>query len=153
VRHHHRHRRHADIVVIEGVTPAPGTEIPNLRDEGWSLCLNQRVFGPRRLLMVFADRDGTTRGIAHAPRIDPPEQMLPAYIDYLGAGAAAAVVYCDEPVRWGPPPPELTERFEQARATCAESGIHLVDWFCCDDELFRSSRFALEDPGEWWDVP
>lgn len=149
-----RHRPHrAGTIVIEGVAPAPGAEVTNLRDHAWAMCLDQRAFGPRRLLMAFADRDGTLRGIAHTPRLDPPEQVLPSCIDYLGSGATAAVVYCDEPVRWGPPPTEMVERFDRARALCAESGVHLVDWFCCDDELFRSSRVALEDPADWWDVP
>ena len=53
---------------------------------------------------------------------------------------------------WGPPPEDLATRFELARAIAASYGVHLVDWFVCDDDVFRSSRFALDPETEWWDV-
>ena len=53
----------------------------------------------------------------------------------LGARAKAAIVFCDEPVAWGPPPDDLAE-VRLARSIAASYGIHLVDWFGCDDEVF-----------------
>lgn len=53
----------------------------------------------------------------------------------------------------GPPPAELAPRFALARSIALQYGIHLVDWIACDDDLFRSSRLALEPDEDWWDVP
>ena len=61
-------------------------------------------------------------------------------IAHVGRGAAAAVAFCDEPVTEGPPPTDLAERFALARSIAAFHGVHLVDWFACDDQLFRSAR-------------
>ena len=61
--------------------------------------------------------------------------------------------FCDESVSDGPPPDDLTERFERACVTAAEYGVHLVDWIACDDQLFRSSRLALYPGREWWSIP
>ncbi len=63
------------------------------------------------------------------------------------------MAYCDEPVVQGPPPPDLLERFALARAITGKYGVHLVDWFACDDDLFRSTRLAIQPGSEWWDVP
>ena len=140
------------LIVVDGVLP---TELDdtNLREDGVSLALDQRAFGPRRLLVAFADRDGRFRGLAHTERTDPPEKALGPCIQHIGLGSAAAVAFCDEPVSEGPPPPELGERFASACAIAAGYGIHLVDWVACDDQFFRSSRLALYPDDEWWDVP
>ncbi len=63
------------------------------------------------------------------------------------------MAFCDEPVVDGPPPPELGARFALARSIATAFGIHLVDWFACDDLRFRSSRLALDPEGDWWAVP
>ena len=120
--------------------------------EAMAFCLDQRAFGPRRLVVAFANRNGRFRGLAHTRRPEPPEAALAGCIDYLGRGAKVAIAFCDEPVTWGPPPEDLATRFELARAIAASYGVHLVDWFVCDDDVFRSSRFALDPETEWWDV-
>lgn len=71
----------------------------------------------------------------------------------MGAGAAAAVAFNDEMVDSGPPPADLGNRFWMWRTMCRASGVHLVDWISCDDQLFRSTRLALDPDGDWWDVP
>src|SRR2546422_8299015 len=78
------------LIVVEGVLP---TELDdtNLREDGVSLALDQRAFGPRRLLVAFADRDGRFRGLAHVERTDPPEKALAPCIQHIGLGSAAAV--------------------------------------------------------------
>ncbi len=139
-------------VVVDGYVP---TELDNtnLRDEAWSFALDQRCFGPRKFLVGFADSDGTFRGIAFTKRHDNPEAALGPCILHLGMGSAAAVVFCDEEVKPGPLSPDLAERFARAKSIAAAYGVHLVDWFSCDDDLFRSTRLALEPDAEWWDVP
>ena len=142
--------------IVVGGCVATDLDDTNLKDDSWSFALDQRAFGPRRLLVAFADREGRLISIAHARRTDPPESALIPCIKHLGRGAAAAVAYCDEPVNDGPPPPDLAERFFDARLMAAAYGIHLVDWIACDDDMFRSTRFALmpeDEDIEWWDVP
>jgi hypothetical protein len=139
-------------IVVDGLV-ATKLDDTNLREEAWSLAFDQRTFGPRRLIVAFADRSGRLLSIAHAPRTDPPESALGPCIEHLGRGAAAAVALCDEPVVDGPPPHDLGIRFALARAIAAGYGIHLVDWIACDDQLIRSSRLALFPDGHWWDVP
>jgi hypothetical protein len=140
-------------IVVDAIVP-DASDHTNLREAAWSLALDQRAFGPRRLLVAFADRDGRVVGMAHTPRTDPIEMALAGCVAHLGAGAAAAVVFNDEPVPQGPPPPDLPLRFANAWAVCAEAGVHLVDWFACDDLAFRSTRLALDlDPAApWWDL-
>jgi hypothetical protein len=142
----------SSLIVVDGYVATDQDET-NLQEEAWSFALDQRAFGPRRLLVAFTDRSGRLRSLAHARRTDPPEAALAACIKHLGRGAAAAVAFCDERLIEGPPPPDLAPRFALARATCDSYGIHLVDWFACDDQLFRSSRLALDPEGDWWDVP
>lgn len=144
-------RMESSLIVVDGYV-ATDRDDTNLREEAWSFALDQRAFGPRRLLVAFADPLGRFRSLAHARRTDPPEAALGPCIEHVGRGAAAAVAFCDEPVVEGPPPPELAERFDLARSITASYGIHLVDWFACDDQLFRSSRLALDPDGDWWDV-
>lgn len=142
----------SSLIVVDGCI-ATKDDDTNLRDDAWSLALDQRAFGPRRLLVAFAEADGRLRSIAHAPRTDPPELALSPCIQHCGIGAAAAIAYCDEPVSFGPPPPDLADRFGHARSVAAALGIHLVDWIACDDHVFRSSRMALHPDEPWWTVP
>lgn len=139
-------------ITVSGFIAAAGADI-DLRADVWALALDQRAFGPRRLVVAFADVSGRTRSLAHAPRPDPPELALAPCIAHLGRGAAAAIAFCDEPVVEGPIPIHITSRFRAARAIAAAAGVHLVDWIACDDLLFRSVRLALEPDAEWWDVP
>lgn len=143
---------HDRLVLVEGLVPTRGDRT-NLRDEAWSFALDQRAFGPRKLLVAFADRNGRFRGLAYTDRSDPPEDALGCCVEHLGRGAAAAVAYCDEPVVDGPPPDDLAERFARASAVTAELGVHLVDWIACDDQFFRSTRLALHPGREWWSIP
>jgi hypothetical protein len=118
-----------------------------------SFALDQRAFGPRRLVVAFANRQGRFLSLAYSRRIEPVEATLSACIQHLGRGAKAAVAFCDEPVQEGPPPPGLAARFASARSIAGSYGIHLVDWISCDDQQFRSSRIALQLGSDWWDVP
>lgn len=141
------------LVVVEGVvaTERDDTDLSSFR-EAMSIALDQRAFGPRRLLVAFAEADGRLRAIAHTTRTDPIDVAVRACLQHLGAGAAAAVVFNDEPVEWGEAPEQQRARFELATLTCLARGIHLVDWICCDDQLFRSTKLAFHPDGEWWDV-
>lgn len=141
-----------DLIVVESLIPTH-LDDTDLREEVWSFALDQRAFGPRRLLVALADPAGRLVGLAHTARTDPPELALGPCVDYLGQRAAAAVAFCDEPLSSGPPPADLGERFALARSIAATHGVHLVDWIACDDQLFRSTRMALGLAGEWWDVP
>lgn len=139
-------------ITVSGFVAVAGAGM-DLRKDVWALALDQRAFGPRRLVVAFADASGRTRSLAHAPRPDPPELALGPCIAHLGRGAAAAVAFCDEPVAEGPMSIHNAVRFHWARAIAADAGVHLVDWIACDDWLFRSARLALEPDAEWWDVP
>lgn len=145
---------HDALLVVEGVvaTDLDDTDLSDF-NEAMAFALDQRAFGPRRLLVAFADADGRFRRMAHTKRTDPIDVALRACLQYLGDGAAAAVVLNDEPVAWGELPPEQAERFELASLLCRVRGIHLVDWICCDDQLFRSTKLALLPGEEWWEVP
>jgi hypothetical protein len=141
-----------ELIVVDGYRPT-AKDTTDLRQDVLSFALDQRAFGPRRLVVAFSDRTGRFTGLAHTPRTDPPERSLGPCVDLVGQGAAAAVAFCDELVTDGPPPPGLEERFMWARSIVAHFGVHLVDWFACDDQLFRSCRYALDPDCEWWDVP
>ncbi|TXI42592.1 MAG: hypothetical protein E6Q57_14815 [Mycobacterium sp.] len=126
----------------------------NLREEVWSFAMGQREWGPRKLVVAFCDRDGALLSLAHTDRTDPPEAALEACIRHVGLNAAAAVAYCDEVIRWGPPTDEVLARFALAREIAADWGIHLLDWIACDDQWFRSAKWASsENEGPWWDLP
>lgn len=76
-------------------------------------------------------------------------------IRQFGLGAPAAVAFCDEMIE-DESPIDIAARFIVARRRCAELGVHLVDWFACDDLQLRSSRLALDSCrgfDDWWDVP
>lgn len=141
-------------VVVEGMVHRGGLgDSFNLHTDAWSLALDQRAFGPRRLMVAFADIDGNVISIAHTERLDPPEDGLDPCIRHLGVGAVLAIAFCDEAVADGPPPDDLRRRFFEATSIAASSGVHLVDWVACDDYLFRSSRLAIFPDEEWWSVP
>ena len=145
----------SDLIVVEGYRATRRNDL-NLRDDAVSLVLDQRAFGPRRLVVAFSTRTGRMLGLAHAPMTDPPDLALEACCDHVGGGAAAAVAYSDEPVAWEPPPDDTAARFAQARTVCGWFGIHLVDWFCCDDinvRLMKMAAGASSEGDEWWDVP
>lgn len=150
--------RHPSFVAVDGVVPTdvPGDPSPldNLRDGVWSFALDQRAFGPGKLWVVFADEDGTFRGLAYTDRTDPLDLGFDACLQYLGAGAAAAIAFCDQPVTDGPPPEDSVGLFERAQAISTAYGIRLVDWIACDDDKFRSHRTPAAPPGElgdqWW---
>ena len=108
------------LVLVEAVVPTR-RDHTNFRDEVWNFALDQRVFGPRKLLVAFANRKGRFRGLAHTVRTIPPEAALRACLEHLGRGAAAAVAFCDEPVVDGPPSHDLAERFARASEACASS--------------------------------
>lgn len=140
------------LIVVDGYRPTAKDET-DLRRDFLSFALDQRAFGPCHLVVAFSDRRGRFTGLAYTPRTEPPEMSLGPCVDFAGQGAAAAVAFCDEPVTKGPLPPGLGKRFALARSIAASYGVHLVDWFACDDQLFRSTRFALDPDCEWWDVP
>ena len=152
-----RRRRQARppmLVEVEGVVPTD-LDVTNLREEAFSFALDQRAFGPRKLLVAFADLDGTFRGMAITDRLASPQRELAIEpcIRHLGVGSAVAVAFCDEPVRMGPPPGNTAFRFGLACETAEANGVHLVDWFACDDETFRSFRLALFPDEPWWPEP
>jgi hypothetical protein len=142
------------LIVVDGLRPAKRARI-NLRDEKeWAgIALDQRAFGPARLLVAFAKRSGRLVGLAHAPRWDPPEPALDACIQHMGRGAAACIAYNDERVDEGAELDDIADRFGRASAVAARHGIHLVDWISCDDLWFRSSRLALFPDEPWWRMP
>jgi hypothetical protein len=140
-----------DVIVVEGYQIRPGVEL-DIRDEVWPMALDQRAFGPRRLVVAFADGDARLIALANAPRTDPPELALGPCIQHSGFGAAAAVALCDEPVKWGPPSADVSDRFDLARSIAADFGVRLLDWIACDDDLYRSFRIALYPGEEWWDL-
>ena len=143
---------HDTLITVGGCIPT-AADSTNLREEVWSFALDQRAFGPRQLVVAFADSTGRFLGLSYAPRTAPAELGLAPCIQYLDLGPCVAVAFCDEPVVEGPPPPELSLRFTLARSIAAGHGVHLVDWIACDDQLFRSTRLALQPDRDWWDVP
>lgn len=146
----------SDTIIVELVVARDPEEL-SLREDAWSLALDQQAFGPGRILVATADRAGHLLGIAHTTKTDPPHFALACCLEHTfrnGIVPDAAVVLNDEPVEWGPPPAELKLRFVTSRELCAQFGVHLVDWFCCDaaSELIRSSRMAVDPDSEWWDA-
>jgi len=77
---------------------------------------------------------------------------LACCLDRGGRDAEIAVVFCDEAVSRGPLPSDQAARWNAARNLFAAHSVHLVDWFSCDDQLFRSTRMALAPDEEWWTI-
>lgn len=143
-------------IVVEGVVPVAESELNDVPNQIWAYAMDQRAFGPRRLLVVFTNAAGRLRSLAHANRTDRPLLAFEACLRHLGTGAAAAVALCDEPVAPGPLSTDRLERFTEARLLAAAYGVHLVDWIACDDESFSAIRLLTLRPSEqpdWWDVP
>ncbi|MBV9871935.1 MAG: hypothetical protein JO214_15070, partial [Frankiaceae bacterium] len=86
------------IIVVEAVVPVAADELNDVRAKVWSYAMDQRAFGPRKLMVAFTDADGQLRVLAHAKRTKQPLLTLEACLDMHGGGAAAAVVWCDERV-------------------------------------------------------
>lgn len=140
-------------LMVSGVVPVASARRELLPEIVWDLALDQRTFGPRRLLVAFADADGGLRGFAHARRTFPPHLGLAPCIAFLGDGAAACVALSDEPVASLAPTNVEVDRFCDAKEIAAARGIHLVDWIHCDDDMVRSMKLALAPDDPWWDVP
>lgn len=144
------------LIFVDGCVPAPDVEREDVRDQVWAYAMDQRAFGPRRLWVVFADKDGTFRGLAHTRRTSPWQHGFDACLHYLGAGAAAALVLNDEPVSANEPPGDVGVRLAEAQLIAMPFGIHVVDWIACDDDQFRAARLRTMTPADqpdWWDVP
>lgn len=145
------------LIVVKGLraTRRDHTDLSSLRD-ALGIALDQRAFGPGRLLVAFAKPNGRFLGLAHTVRTAPPEEALDACIRYardalIGRRPACAVAYHDESVADGDPPADIADRFARAQAVAAARDVHLVDWLACDDLLFRSFTLALHPGSEWWD--
>lgn len=137
----------SDLIVVEGLRVVGDLDI-NLRSEHdlLSIALDQRCFGPGRLIVAFGDQTGECVGLAHTRRTEPLELALVACFDYfrgVAPSAAMAVAYCDEPVDAVRPPVDLEARWDTACQFAADADIELLDWIACDDTSFRSSWFAL----------
>jgi hypothetical protein len=145
-----------DTITVELVVTRDPEEL-SLRREAWSMTLDQQAFGPGRILVATADQKGNLLAIAHTTQTDPPHLALACCLEHTFASGIvpeAAVVFNDEPVKWGPPPAALRFVFTTAREQCAQFGVRLVDWFCCDadNETIRSCRMAFDPESEWWDA-
>lgn len=143
-------------ILVDGVVPVERSELDDVRSTVWSYALDQRAFGPRKLMVAFTDANGQLRVLAHANRTSRPLNSFEACLAHLGGGAAAAVAFCDERVADGPPSKEFLARFDQARALARRYGVHLVDWVACDDDRFRAARLttlSVHEQPDWWDVP
>jgi hypothetical protein len=123
----------------------------------WELALDQRAFGPRRVLVACADRDGTLLELAHSERTDPPELAFGLCLRTADPATVAAVAYCDEPVDVDASEAELDatiDRYLEARRFAADHlGVHLVDWIACDDQVMRSFRLLYEPDADLWAIP
>lgn len=143
-----------DVIVVERLVAAePDID---MRECAWEFALDQRAFGPRRVLVALTDRSGRLLEIAHADRTDPPEFAFGLCLHERSSDATVALAYCDEPVDMQSSPEHLADlarRLADARWMAQRAGVHLVDWFACDDQAFRSFRFASEPDSEWWDAP
>ncbi|MFC7485315.1 hypothetical protein ACOCJ7_02230 [Knoellia sp. CPCC 206453] len=154
--------RDLNLVSVDGIVPNPEFDHDPLPEQILGIALDQRAFGPRKLMVAFAAYDGRFLALLHAQRTDPIASALEGcllHFDSLGRGGearAAAVVLCDQPVEDGAPSPEFLATFEFAQGIARKHGVHLVDWIACDDDQFRCARLRTFAPGTetgWWDVP
>jgi len=150
------------IVVVDALVPNPEVDHDPLPDQILGIALDQRAFGPRQLMVAFADHDGRFLALTYCRRTEPAATALKAcllHFDTIGRGGeadAAAVVLCDEKVEDGPAPPGFVATFERARRMARMHRVHLVDWIACDDDRFRCARLSTMTPAsepDWWDVP
>jgi hypothetical protein len=162
LRKQHRRSRGPSTITVDALVPNPGFDHELLPDTILGIALDQRAFGPRKLMVAFAAYDGRFLALTYAPRTDPVQTAIEGSLRYFdtyvrgGQVDVAAVVLCDEPVTDGPTPPEFIDKFELARTIARRHNVHLVDWIGCDDDLFRCARRStftpVADP-DWWDVP
>lgn len=125
--------------------------------EVWGLALDQRAFGPRRLVVVCTDGKGWLRTITHCPRLTTPERGLDPCLQMARRRQGrhrlvSAVALCDEPVVAEAPLHELDAiraRFVDAQSRAWVHGFKLLDWIACDDDQFRSFRVAGGE-APWW---
>ena len=151
-----------NVVSVDGFVPNPEFDHDPLPQQILGIALDQRAFGPRKLMVAFAAHDGRFLALLYAQRTFPITDALEGcllHFDSLGRGGearVAAVVLCDQPVEDGAPSPEFTATFELAQGLARKYGVHLVDWIACDDDLFRCARmrtFGPKTEAGWWDVP
>ena len=133
-------------IVVDGIGPNPEFDHEPLPEQILGIALDQRAFGPRRLMVAFAAYDGRFLSLLFTRRTDPVDHAVKGcllHFDALGRcgeARAAAVVLCDEPVAEGPAPQSFVDKFERARRLARTHGVHLVDWIGCDDDMFRAAR-------------
>ena len=139
----------SEFIVVESLVATERSAL-NMREHAWEFALDQRAFGPRRLLVAVGDPDGHVRAFAHTLRTTPPELGLGPCLDHVRGSGTVALAFCDEVIHEGPPPDDLAGRFAEARTIAASQGVLLIDWIACDDQLFRSSQIALHPDEPWW---
>jgi hypothetical protein len=54
------------LIVVEGVVPVAESEFDDVPNQIWAYAMDQRAFGPRRLLVVFTNAAGRLRCLAYA---------------------------------------------------------------------------------------
>lgn len=149
-------------IVVDALVPNPDVEHDPLPEQILGIALDQRAFGPRKLMVAFGTYDGDFLALTYAGRTQPMNAALEAcllHFDTIGRGGhthAAAVVLCDEPVKHGPPPSAFLDKFKAAQEIARRHRVHLVDWIGCDDDLFRCARrreFTPTPERGWWNVP
>ncbi|GAB2595536.1 hypothetical protein [Pseudactinotalea suaedae] len=127
------------------------------------IAMDQRAFGPRRLMVALAAYDARFLGLLYTDRTDPIDDalevcLLHAEVEGLRGSepALAGVVLCDQPVVEGGSRHQVEAVFERAKVVAARHRVHLVDWIGCDDDTFRCARLRTLSPASepgWWDVP
>ena len=117
-----------EYVVVEGLVRRGRRKRDrlNLRTDAWSIALEQRAFGPRRLMVAFASADGDVRSVADAARMI---DETGCHGIALGRGALAnpwVFRQFDRWVRTGDPGPRATyhERLDFMRLHLRR----LIDW-------------------------
>lgn len=158
-RRHHRGASHDPALFVVECLRSTDEDDTNLIRDHMSFLLDQRAFGPRRLLIFFTDERADMHYLTHCPRHDDLLVAVMCSIDTVMHGnphaqqhVRAAVVFNDEPVSEDIPG-NLAQRFEAVSAVFAAHGITLVDWWMCDDQLFRSMRFSVDPNQPWWPWP
>ena len=80
----------SDTIIVELVVPEDPEEL-SLREDSWSLALDQQEFGPGRLLVATADRAGNLLAI----RAHESARAAQGYVGYHDHAEGAAL--------WRPP--------------------------------------------------
>ena len=85
--------------VVEGYLPLPGCTLRSLRAQVWEFALDQRAFGPGKLLVAFADRDGVFHALAYTERTDPIDRSVTRLKKETGnVTKATAILRQNEPL-------------------------------------------------------